>query len=143
MCIRDRSYCSVVKDLFDPLLVYKKLYHFITVLFVCQELFWFILLFWTLSFCNNFYIISFLILSVKNFLMIFILHCSDRSPSVTFIDYHIWQLMSRSFFILFRVKNGIWCYIFPPLFQRRWLSYHSCIQYVNYFFHLLETNFIS
>ena len=71
------------------------------------------------------------------------LYCSDRSPSATFIDYHIWQLMSRSFFILFRVKNGIWCYIFPPLFQRRWLSYHSCIQYVNYFFHLLETNFIS
>ena len=67
------------------------------------------------------------------------LYCSDRSPSATFIDYHIWSLTSRSFFILFRVKNGIWCYIFPPLFQRRWLSYHSCIQYVNYFFHLFST----
>ena len=106
--------------------------------FCLSRTFWFILLFWTLSFCNNFYIISFLILSVKNFLMIFILHCSDRSPSATFIYYHIWSLMSRSFFILFRVKNGIWCYIFPPLFQRRWLSYHSCIQYVNYFFHLFK-----
>ena len=25
------------------------------------------------------------------------LYCSDRSPSATFIDYHIWSLMSRSF----------------------------------------------
>ena len=56
-----RSFC-------DPLLVYKKLYYFITVLFVCQELFWFILLLRTLLFCNNLYIISFLISSVKNFL---------------------------------------------------------------------------
>ena len=30
------------------------------------------------------------------------LYCSDRSPSATFIDYHIWSLVSRSFFILFR-----------------------------------------
>ena len=56
-----RSFC-------DPLLVCKKLYYFITVLFVCQELFWFILLFWAVLLCNNFYIISFLISSVKNFL---------------------------------------------------------------------------
>ena len=56
-----RSFC-------DQLLVCKKLYYFITVLFVCQELFWFILLFRALLLCNNFYIISFLILSVKNFL---------------------------------------------------------------------------
>ena len=34
------------------------------------------------------------------------LYCSDRSPSATFIDYHIWQLMSRSFFILFRSKTS-------------------------------------
>ena len=73
-----------------------------------------------------------------NFSFRFDFYCSDRSPSATFIVYHIWLLMSRSFFILFRVKNGIWCYIFPPLFQRRWLSYHSCIQYVNYFFHLFK-----
>ena len=46
---------------------YKKLYHYITSFLVCQELFWFILLFWTLSFCNNFYIISFLITYVKKF----------------------------------------------------------------------------
>ena len=127
-----RSFC-------DPLLVCKKLYYFITVIFVCQELFWFILLFWTLSFCNNFYIISDLVCQeLFNFSFRSDLYCSDRSPSATFIDYHIWSLMSRSFFILFRVKNGIWCYIFPPLFQRRWLSYHSCIQYVNYFFHLFK-----
>ena len=30
------------------------------------------------------------------------LYCSDRSPSATFIDYHICSLVSRSFFILFR-----------------------------------------
>ena len=30
------------------------------------------------------------------------LYCSDRSPSATFIDYHILSLVSRSFFILFR-----------------------------------------
>ena len=30
------------------------------------------------------------------------LYCSDRSPSATLIDYHIWSLASRSFFILFR-----------------------------------------
>ena len=73
-----------------------------------------------------------------NFSFRFDLYCSDRSPSATFIDYHIWSLVSRSFFILFRVKNAIWYYIFPPLFQRRRLSYHSCIQYVNYFFHLFK-----
>ena len=45
------------------------------------------------------------------------LYCSDRSPSATFIDYHIWQLMSRSFFILFRSKTS-----FDVIFSCRSLS---------------------
>ena len=63
------------------------------------------MLFWALLLCNNFYIISFLTSSVKNFSNFSFrsdLYCSDRSPSATFIDYHIWSLVSRSFFILFR-----------------------------------------
>ena len=63
------------------------------------------MLFWAVLLCNNFYIISFLTSSVKNFFNFSFrsdLYCSDRSPSATFIDYHIWSLVSRSFFILFR-----------------------------------------
>ena len=33
------------------------------------------------------------------------LYCSDRSPSATFIDYHIWSLMSRSFFHSFQSQK--------------------------------------
>ena len=136
----------------------------VVLLFSCQRSFWSAscvqeaLLFYHSSFClSRTFLIYFVVLNsfvlqqllyhiisdlvcqeLFNFSFRFDLYCSDRSPSATFIDYHIWSLMSRSFFILFRVKNGIWCYIFPPLFQRRWLSYHSCIQYVNYFFHLFK-----
>ena len=93
-----RSFC-------DPLLVCKKLYYFITVLFVCQELF---LIYFVVLNCSAlqqllYNIISDLICQeLFNFSFRSDLYCSDRSPSATFIDYHIWSLMSRSFFILFR-----------------------------------------
>ena len=100
-----RSFC-------DPLLVYKKLYYFITVLFICQELF--LIYFVVLSFSALqqllYNIISDLICQeLFNFSFRSDLYCSDRSPSATFIDYHIWSLVSRSFFILFRsqIRNDI------------------------------------
>ena len=89
----------------DPLLVYKKLYHFITVLFICQELFLFYFVVLSFSALQQFLynIISDLICQeLFNFSFRSDLYCSDRSPSATFIDYHIWSLVSRSFFILFR-----------------------------------------
>ena len=134
------SYCSVVKDLF-------------VIRFLCIRSF--IILSQFFLFVKNF-LIYFVILScfalqqllyniifdlicqeLFNFSFRSDLYCSDRSPSATFIDYHIWSLMSRSFFILFQKPDQLRCYIFLPFFQRRWLSYHSCIQYVNSFFSFL------
>ena len=89
----------------DPLLVCKKLYHFITVLFVYQELF---LIYFVVLSCSALQQLLYNIISdlICQELFYFSfrsdLYCSDRSPSATFIDYHIWSLVSRSFFILFR-----------------------------------------
>ena len=41
------------------------------------------------------------------------LYCSDRSPSATFIDYHIWSLMSRSFFHSFQSQKPNLMLYFP------------------------------
>ena len=69
MCIRDRSYCSVVKDLFvirslcaRSFIILSQFFLFVKNffnLFCCSELF---------CSATTFYIISFLISSVKNFL---------------------------------------------------------------------------
>ena len=41
------------------------------------------------------------------------LYCSDRSPSATFIDYHIWSLVSRSFFHSFQSQKTNLMLYFP------------------------------
>ena len=93
-----RSFC-------DSLLVCKKLYYFFIVLFVCQELF---LIYFVVLSCSALQQLLYNIISdlICQELFYFSfrsdLYCSDRSPSATFIDYHIWSLVSRSFFILFR-----------------------------------------
>ena len=116
-----RSFC-------DPLLVYKKLYYFITVLFICQELF--LIYFVVLSFsalqqllyniisdricqelfnlfcCSELFCSATTFISYhlspclsRSFLMIFIMYRSDPSPSVTFTYYHIIFPLSRTYFI--------------------------------------------
>ena len=40
------------------------------------------------------------------------LYCSDRSPSATFIDYHIWSLVSRSFLFFSEARSAPMLY-FP------------------------------
>ena len=88
------------------------LYHIISDL-VCQELF------------NDIYFTLFWSFSVSNFYRL--------SHLITYV---------KKFFHSFQSQNRIWCYIFPPLFQRRWLSYHSCIQYVNSFFMFFRQLFL-
>ena len=104
-----RSFC-------DPLLVCKKLYYFITVLFVCQELFliYFVVLSSSALQQLLYNIISDLICQeLFNFSFRSDLYCSDRSPSATFIGYHIWSLMSRSFFHSFQSQKPNLMLYFP------------------------------
>ena len=70
----------------NSFILQQLLYHIISDL-VCQELF--------------------------NFSFRFDLYCSDRSPSATFIDYHIWSLMSRSFFHSFQSQKPNVMLYFP------------------------------
>ena len=103
-----RSFC-------DPLLVCKKLYYFITVLFACQELF---LIYFVVLSCSApqqllYNIISDLICQeLFYFSFRSDLYCSDRSPSATFIDYHIWSLVSRSFLFFSEARSAPMLY-FP------------------------------
>ena len=114
-----RSFC-------DPLLVCKKLYYFITVLFVCQELF--NLFCCSKLFCSATTFISYHLSPClsRSFLMIFIMYRSDRSPSVTFTYYHIIFPLSRTYFI--------YDMLYFVVFQRRWLYYHEHTLYVKLFF---------